>query len=334
MNDPLESFDEVPESSQQLILSSTSTPAKSESSNTSGSEETSDFERFRGPYVSMQDYDPQSDTALSDVSSQPEHVTHPSLEECWIVTPPPCFTASESTAGRVRMHPLENLLIEHPSMSVYWPRDRLNLEADHDLEDVDEEPGEGQSQAQEAQVKDRAVENVVQGGCVADGAGDVVSPHEYQVVVDFNQILNYHSPLYFAHDQRIRIREGSLNNMSTTESSPSNMPPTTGSSISMQQLEAGSSVLNTQPRGSAYSFLTPHNIRLTANRLGSYLGVFVHGGRTVEEQKAQKQSARQENSRKVLDHQNRVHEFASSGKIRQRKDRMGCPSGRSNNRKC
>lgn len=41
-----------------------------------------------------------------------------SLEESWFVTPPPCFT------GRGSQHvletsPLENLLIEHPSMSVY-----------------------------------------------------------------------------------------------------------------------------------------------------------------------------------------------------------------------
>lgn len=40
-----------------------------------------------------------------------------SLEESWYITPPPCFTS----AGPVRMEtsPLENLLIEHPSMSVY-----------------------------------------------------------------------------------------------------------------------------------------------------------------------------------------------------------------------
>lgn len=39
------------------------------------------------------------------------------MEESWFVTPPPCFTS----AGPVHMEtsPLENLLIEHPSMSVY-----------------------------------------------------------------------------------------------------------------------------------------------------------------------------------------------------------------------
>lgn len=119
---------------QRLTLSTASTPSKSDSSNASGSEEMSDFERFRGPFLSMQEIDPQSDTALSDVSSQPEHVTHPSLDECWIVTPPPCFTASKSNSDDViQMHPLENLLIEHPSMSVYWPQKQLRVDSDDDL---------------------------------------------------------------------------------------------------------------------------------------------------------------------------------------------------------
>ncbi|XP_059612789.1 tumor protein p53-inducible nuclear protein 2 isoform X2 [Phlebotomus argentipes] len=41
-----------------------------------------------------------------------------SMEESWFVTPPSCFTG---TQGPIHMEtsPLENLLIEHPSMSVY-----------------------------------------------------------------------------------------------------------------------------------------------------------------------------------------------------------------------
>lgn len=38
------------------------------------------------------------------------------LEESWFVTPPPCFT---SGSVPLETSPLENLLIEHPSMSVY-----------------------------------------------------------------------------------------------------------------------------------------------------------------------------------------------------------------------
>ena len=37
----------------------------------------------------------------------------------WILTPPPCFTAKQKHSCNVDASPLENLLIEHPSMSVY-----------------------------------------------------------------------------------------------------------------------------------------------------------------------------------------------------------------------
>ncbi|XP_050316117.1 tumor protein p53-inducible nuclear protein 2 [Anthonomus grandis grandis] len=40
------------------------------------------------------------------------------LEESWFVTPPPCFS-SQTGPVQLRTSPLENLLIEHPSMSVY-----------------------------------------------------------------------------------------------------------------------------------------------------------------------------------------------------------------------
>lgn len=42
-----------------------------------------------------------------------------SLEESWFVTPPPCFTGRGSQPILLETSPLENLLIEHPSMSVY-----------------------------------------------------------------------------------------------------------------------------------------------------------------------------------------------------------------------
>ncbi|XP_030072669.1 tumor protein p53-inducible nuclear protein 1 isoform X2 [Microcaecilia unicolor] len=41
------------------------------------------------------------------------------LEESWFITPPPCFTAGGLTTLKVETSPMENLLIEHPSMSVY-----------------------------------------------------------------------------------------------------------------------------------------------------------------------------------------------------------------------
>lgn len=42
-----------------------------------------------------------------------------SLEESWFVTPPPCFTGCGGQPVLLETSPLENLLIEHPSMSVY-----------------------------------------------------------------------------------------------------------------------------------------------------------------------------------------------------------------------
>lgn len=53
-------------------------------------------------------------TRTSSTSSLP---CGSNMEESWFVTPPPCFTS----AGPIHMEtsPLENLLIEHPSMSVY-----------------------------------------------------------------------------------------------------------------------------------------------------------------------------------------------------------------------
>lgn len=42
-----------------------------------------------------------------------------SLEESWFITPPPCFTGHGSEPVLLETSPLENLLIEHPSMSVY-----------------------------------------------------------------------------------------------------------------------------------------------------------------------------------------------------------------------
>lgn len=42
-----------------------------------------------------------------------------SLEESWFITPPPCFTGHSNQPILLETSPLENLLIEHPSMSVY-----------------------------------------------------------------------------------------------------------------------------------------------------------------------------------------------------------------------
>ncbi|KAL4617103.1 tumor protein p53-inducible nuclear protein 1-like [Arapaima gigas] len=47
------------------------------------------------------------------------------LEGSWFITPPPCFTAGGRGPMVLETSPLENLLIEHPSMSVYATHARL-----------------------------------------------------------------------------------------------------------------------------------------------------------------------------------------------------------------
>ncbi len=75
-----------------------------------------------------------SDYADSDLSSVPENLAHPSMEESWLVTPPACFTLGVKT---MQTSSMENLLIEHPSMSVYNHRGRpssTGIESDQSRE--------------------------------------------------------------------------------------------------------------------------------------------------------------------------------------------------------
>lgn len=52
------------------------------------------------------------------------------MDESWFVTPPACFTAEGPGFGPARLQssPLEDLLIEHPSMSVYVTGSTIVLE--------------------------------------------------------------------------------------------------------------------------------------------------------------------------------------------------------------
>nr|XP_057941542.1 uncharacterized protein LOC131137512 isoform X1 [Doryrhamphus excisus]XP_057941543.1 uncharacterized protein LOC131137512 isoform X1 [Doryrhamphus excisus] len=58
------------------------------------------------------------------------------MDESWFVTPPPCFTAEGATA---EASPMEDLLIEHPSMSVYVSPSNLSIVSNGNLSVVDEE---------------------------------------------------------------------------------------------------------------------------------------------------------------------------------------------------
>ena len=82
-------------------------------------------------------------SGTSSGTSTPVHVIHPSLGESWLVTPPPCFTAGGPAPQGMPTSPMENLLIEHPSMSVYGPRGRPHSAGQDSEESVeDTRPGE------------------------------------------------------------------------------------------------------------------------------------------------------------------------------------------------
>uniref|UniRef100_A0A8C9ETE5 Tumor protein p53 inducible nuclear protein 2 n=1 Tax=Pavo cristatus TaxID=9049 RepID=A0A8C9ETE5_PAVCR len=57
------------------------------------------------------------------------------MDESWFVTPPPCFTAEEPGPDSVGSSPMEDLLIEHPSMSVYITS-TLELDAEGPQDDA------------------------------------------------------------------------------------------------------------------------------------------------------------------------------------------------------
>lgn len=59
-----------------------------------------------------------------------------SMDESWFVTPPPCFTAEGATA---EASPMEDLLIEHPSMSVYVSSNNFSMVSNGNLSVVGEE---------------------------------------------------------------------------------------------------------------------------------------------------------------------------------------------------
>ncbi|KAK0130772.1 Tumor protein p53-inducible nuclear protein 2 [Merluccius polli] len=58
------------------------------------------------------------------------------MDESWFVTPPPCFTAEGATA---EASPMEDLLIEHPSMSVYVSPNNFSMVSNGNLSVVGEE---------------------------------------------------------------------------------------------------------------------------------------------------------------------------------------------------
>ena len=70
-------------------------------------------------------HEEDTDAVLSDASSQPDVIMHPSMLESWLLTPTPIFDLGEERRSRLPVGPLENELIEHPSMSVYHDAYRM-----------------------------------------------------------------------------------------------------------------------------------------------------------------------------------------------------------------
>jgi len=51
------------------------------------------------------------------------------MEESWLVTPPQCFNG-KLKRNKTKMSPMENLLIEHPSMSIYHGNEEPTTQAE------------------------------------------------------------------------------------------------------------------------------------------------------------------------------------------------------------
>ncbi|XP_071957733.1 uncharacterized protein [Antedon mediterranea] len=69
----------------------------------------------RSPRISR-DSSPSKENQGSKGGNTADAIPIP-VEESWFMTPPPCFNAG--SPGHIATSPMENLLIEHPSMSVY-----------------------------------------------------------------------------------------------------------------------------------------------------------------------------------------------------------------------
>lgn len=67
-------------------------------------------EELDGEWILVDVDHPETDTSNSSMAA---------MEDSWLVTPPACFNAESTELLQLATSPIENLLIEHPSMSVY-----------------------------------------------------------------------------------------------------------------------------------------------------------------------------------------------------------------------
>lgn len=109
-----------------------STPSPPEDSNCPGAFVSEEDEVDGWLIIDLQD----SYTAPPNPGASPAPAGRPPpapslMDESWFVTPPACFTAEGPGLGpaRLQSNPLEDLLIEHPSMSVYVTGSTIVLES-------------------------------------------------------------------------------------------------------------------------------------------------------------------------------------------------------------
>lgn len=111
-----------------------------------------------------------SEAALSDVSSQPELLTHMSMTESWLLTPTPIFNLGASSKQRSGSRgrasdPFENMLIEHPSMSVYKSRGKPSSTGNHDDSEESGSSSESGTSSDDSEMSalDRSIDTVAKG---------------------------------------------------------------------------------------------------------------------------------------------------------------------------
>lgn len=64
-------------------------------------------------------------------------VTVPLMDDSWFLTPPECFISLDERSVLLETSPFENLLIEHPSMSVYYDYKKKLAMGNEDLVIID-----------------------------------------------------------------------------------------------------------------------------------------------------------------------------------------------------
>lgn len=75
-----------------------------------------------------------SDDSASTAS---ESSTGCGMEESWLVTPPQCFNGRRRRNKNAKASPMENLLIEHPSMSIYQDKEETVEETDEQNQEME-----------------------------------------------------------------------------------------------------------------------------------------------------------------------------------------------------